>query len=169
MANYRLVAVLPLSYTLTGEARDASVTLSDNTVLTLKPMGKNGSSATFKPSGITPVPSTITFVRARLVASGAQGLEPAVGEIAGTLALRFKGTAKNSEPFKLGFVKWNEWEQQMVVTETGECDGGSIDLELLADGTVLTLDDYNVQEAYVGQDVEPMLEIEVECNGINVA
>lgn len=33
----------------------------------------------------------------------------------------------------------------------------------------LTLDDYNVQEAYVGQNVAPILEIEVECNGINVA
>ena len=169
MAIYRLTAVLPLSYTFTGEARDASVTLADNTELTLVPMSENGSLATFKPSGMTPVPSNITFVRARLVASGAQGLEPAVGEIAGKLALRFKGATKNSTPFTLSFTKYNEWEQQMLCTGTGECDGGSIGLELLASGTELTLDDYNVQEAYVGQNIEPILEIEVECNGINVA
>ena len=169
MVTDRLTAVLPLSYTFTGEARDASVTLADNTELTLVPMSKNGTSATFKPSGMTPVPSNITFVRARLVASGAQGLVPAVGEIAGKLALRFKGATKNSAPFTLAFTKWNEWEQQMVATGTGECDGGSIGLELLASGTELTIDHYNVQEAYVGQDVEPILEIEVECGGINVA
>lgn len=162
MVTNRLTAVLPLSYTFTGEARDASVTLADNTELTLVPMSKNGSTASF-------VTSNVTFVRARLVASGAQGLEPAVGEIAGKLVLRFKGATKNSSPFTLSFTKWNEWEQQMVDTGTGECDGGSIGLELLASGTELTLDDYNVQEAYVGQDVAPILEIEVECNGINVA
>ena len=169
MNTYRLVAALPLSYTFTGEARDASVTLADNAELTLYPMGKNGTSATFKPSGMTPVPSNITFVRARLVASGAKGLEPAVGQLAGILSLRFKGATKNSDAFKLSFTKWNEWEQQMVSAVTGECDGGSIGLELLASGTELTLDDYNLQEAYVGQDVEPILEIEVECDGINVA
>ena len=169
MTTYRLVAVLPLSYTFTGEARDASVTRASNAELTLMPISQNGTSATFKPSGKTPVPSNITFVRARLVASGAQGLEPAVGEIAGKLALRFKGATKNSTPFTLAFTKWNEWEQQMVSAVTGECDGGSIGLELLASGTALTLDDYNVQEAYVGQDVKPILEIEVECDGINVA
>ena len=117
---------------------------------------------------MTPVPSNITFVRARLVASGAQGLEPAVGQLAGILSLRFKGATKSSDAFKLSFTKWNEWEQQMVSAVTGECDG-SIGLELLASGTELTIDDYNVQEAYVGQDVEPILEIEVECDGINVA
>lgn len=168
MATYRLTAALPLSYTFTGEARDASATLADNAELTLVLMGKNVSTATFKPSGITPVPSNITFVRARLIASGAQGLEPAVGEIAGKLALRFKGATKNSAPFTLAFTKWNEWEQQTVSAVTGECDGDSIGLELLASGTELTLDDYNVQEAYVGQDVEPILEIEVECDSINV-
>lgn len=162
MVTNRLTAVLPLSYTFTGEARDASVTLANNTELALVPMAMNGSKASF-------VPSNVTFVRARLVASGAQGLEPAVGEIAGTLALRFKGATKNSAQFTLSFTKWNEWERQMVNTGTGECDGGSIGLELLASGTELTLDDYNVQEAYVGQDVEPILEIEVECDGINVA
>lgn len=159
MVTNRLTAVLPLSYTFTGSARDATVTLVNNTGLTLM---QNGSPATF-------VPSNVTFVRARLVASGAHGLEPAVGEIAGRLALRFKGATKNSAPFTISFTKWNEWEKPIVSTGTGECDGGSIGLELLASGTELTLDDYNVQEAYVGQDVEPILEIEVECNGINVA
>lgn len=162
MVTNRLTAVLPLSYTFTGEARNATVTLADNTELTLVPMSKNGSTATF-------VTSNVTFVRARLVASGAQGLEPAVGEIAGRLNLRFKGATKNSTPFTLSFTKWNEWERQMVCTGTGECDGGSIRLELLASDSMITLDDYNVQEAYVGQDVTPILEIEVECNGINVA
>lgn len=169
MTTYRLLAELPLSYTFTGEARDASMTLADNRTLRLIPMNSLESTAKFKPSGMTPVPSNITFVRARLVASGAPGLEPGVGLYAGQLALRFKGATKNSETFTLGFTKWNEWEQLMVSAVTGECDGDSIGLELLASGTVLTLDDYNVQEAYVGQDVTPILEIEVECNGINVA
>lgn len=169
MTTYRLLAELPLSYTFTGEARDASVTLADNQTLRLIPKNSLVSRATFKPSGITPVPSNITFVRARLVASGAPGLEPAVGSFAGQLALHFKGATKNSATFTLGFTKWNEWEQPMVSAVTGECDGDSIGLELLASGTVLTLDDYNVQEAYVGQDVTPILEIEVECDGINVA
>ena len=159
MVTNRLTAVLPLSYTFTGAARNATITLANNTDLVLV---QNGSTASF-------VPSNVTFVRARLVASGAQGLEPAVGEIAGKLALRFKGATKNSAPFTLSFTKWNEWENPIVSTYTGECDGGSIGLELLASGTVLTLDDYNVQEAYVGQNIEPILEIEVECNGINVA
>ena len=158
MVTNRLTAVLPLSYTFTGLARDATVTLVNNTDLTLM---QNGSTATF-------APSNVTFVRTRLVASGAQGLEPAVGEIAGTLALRFKGATKNSAPFTISFTKWNEWEKPIVSTGTGECDGGSIGLELLASGTEVTLDDYNVQEAYVGQDVEPILELEVECSGINV-
>ena len=158
MVTNRLTAVLPLSYTFTGEARNATITLANNTDLVLV---QNGSTASF-------VPSNVTFVRARLVASGAQGLEPAVGEIAGKLALRFKGATKNSAPFTLSFTKWNEWENPIVSTGTGECDGGSIGLELIASDTVITLDDYNVQEAYVGQNVEPILEIEVECNGINV-
>lgn len=169
MTTYRLLAALPLSYTFTGEARNATITLADNQTLRLIPKTDLELSAKFKPSGMTPVPSNITFVRARLVSSGASGLEPAVGAFAGQLALRFEGATKNSEPFTLGFTKWNEWEQQMVSAVTGECDGDSIGLELLAGGTELTLDDYNVQEAYVGQDVTPILEIEVECNGINVA
>lgn len=168
MATYRLLAALPLSYTFTGEARDASVTLADNTRLTLVPMSKNGSRATFKPSGMTPVPSSITFVRARLIASGAPGLEPSLNHLAGMFKLRFTYGTKNSEPFVLSFTKWNEWEQQMVSVVTGECEGDSIRLELLASDSMITIDDYNVQEAYIGQDVEPILEVEVECNGINV-
>ena len=168
MATYRLLAGLPLSYTFTGEARSAIVTLADNTRLALVPMSKNGSRATFKPSGMTPVPSNVTFVRARLISSGAPGLEPAIETLAGQLALRFTDGTNNSEPFMLSFTKYNEWEQQMVSAVTGECEGDSIRLELIARDSMITLDDYNVQEAYVGQDVEPILEIEVECSGINV-
>ena len=68
MVTNRLTAVLPLSYTFTGAARNATITLANNTDLVLV---QNGSTASF-------VPSNVTFVRARLVASGAQGLEPAV-------------------------------------------------------------------------------------------
>ena len=47
MVTNRLTAVLPLSYTFTGNARDASVTLASNTELTLVPMAMNGSTASF--------------------------------------------------------------------------------------------------------------------------
>ena len=156
----RLIANLPLTYTFDGESRDASVTLDSDVELIINALSREGANPVkFKPGNIN-------VLSARLISSGAKDLEPAVGEIAGKLHLAFRGDGGESSPFTLSFAKWNELERKSVYVGMDGCGGDAVGLVLLASGTKVTCDDYNVQDSYVGQSFTPVLELEVECSGM---
>lgn len=109
--------------------------------------------------------SNVAIVRARLVAAGAPGLD-VVDRPAGTVKIHFKGDVSGeSATTVLTFMKWNEWTTMGITTGTGGCVGASASMVVEA-GSSFGLDDYNIDSAYVGEAVYPIIELEVDTSGI---
>lgn len=156
LIKYTLSAVLGTSPAFAGNNRDASFSPVADAALTVKIMsnGAGGTSVKFLRN------ASINIVRARLVSSGAQKLEPAVGKNAAEVLLSLSGQGSSVSPFTLAFSKWNEWEDKQVSVDVGE--GGALDLNVVASGTTFRYDDFNVYDAFEGQTFTAILELEIE-------
>ena len=145
---HRIITKLSTSYTFTGDARQATFGIdADSAVLRLKR-------------------SNMRIVRARLIPSGAGGLAPAVEKIAAKIQCKLVSGNYKSPAFALLFTKWDEWEALNIGIGIEDHMDSPCDLMIIASGTEFTCDDYNVADAYVGQAVTPILELELECDGI---
>lgn len=154
---YRIMAKLPASYTFTGNARQATFGVTESGALETHVLSYAGADIVkFKRSNVR-------IVRARLVPSGAVGLAPAKEKIAARIALKFVVNGKDYGNFILSFSKWDEWERQDVSTGMGEYTDDEGELAVEQSGTEFTCDDFNIDAAYVGQTVVPILELEIEA------
>lgn len=103
----------------------------------------------------------VVIKRARLVSKAAPGLMTA-----STLAGNFLvGAGKpapagsiTTAPKTLAFANWNTWEEKDFEL-TIEDDGSTL---WMVSGSAIYLDDFNVQDDYVGQEVSPYIEAEAE-------
>lgn len=146
-------AVLPLTYTFTGDDRDASATLENDAVLTLKNASESdgGSYSCLKEGD--------KIVSAVLSPSGAEGLRSAVGKLAAELTLAvIDGAGNEKSRFVLAFGEWGEKEKKNISLEG--IGGGCFSLKMIS-GSVIRVDDFNVQDSYVGEDVVPVVELEI--------
>lgn len=158
---HRLAVVIDAdTHTFAGNNRDASISIAADENVDMNLLSDSRGS-----KALLGINSNITIVRGRLIAAGAPGLDVA-GRAAGVVNLHFKGnTSGTSAPITLTFTKWNEWETMGVTTGTGGCVGASASMVVEA-GSSFGLDDYNIDSAYVGQDVYPIIELEVDTAGI---
>lgn len=159
---YRVYAVLDSSYTFTGSARQASFGVAANAALECHALSFALSDKVQFKGG------QFRIVRARLLASGALGLAPGKEKIAGKVKLKFvTGGEDASGSFELSFAKWDEWvNQDLRIGVKDSVVGKDCELEVIKNSTTFTCDDFNVDSAYVGQTVVPMLELEIEANGV---
>lgn len=156
-----ILASTGITYTLAGNSRAATVTIADDTGCTMTDTLRDIPQGSLKFNA----GQTIHVKRARLVSSGAPGLRPSPDRPAATLAIlqgtmTINGFEKTSDTKEvpLNFVNWNSWEEK------------DFDIEFVADNSVLgikstsvmNVDDFNVQEAFVGQSFNVMLELEAD-------
>lgn len=163
MNKIHTVSALPVAYTLTGSARDASVTVSQEAELPMQIVSRStGDSAVKFNPGAPP-----RFTRARLIPNGAIGLNPPVDGIAADLVLVISGDSTDySVTRKLSFVKWNEWEDKLVsFGNLPDVDTYTLNIGV---GSVYRMDDFNLAASFVGEDVCPMLELEWDNGAFSV-
>ena len=105
------------------------------------------------------------ITRARLVSTGAPGLETGSG-VAASLDCAVavvSGSSIVGDPiaeFKLDINRWNEWEaKDIFINHDEDHREGQV---VVKTSSTLYVHDYNVQTDYVGADVKPTLELEIE-------
>lgn len=146
-------------YTLTGNSAAASFNpsalVADDNVETLV------SGKVVKLSGA----NKYHITRARLVSTGAPGLETGSG-VAASLNCAVavvSGSSMEGDPiaeFKLDINRWNEWEaKDIFINHDEDHREGQV---VVKTTSTLYVHDYNVQTDYVGADVKPTLELEIE-------
>lgn len=154
-----ILASTGITYTLAGNSRTATVTIAADAGCTMTDTLRDIPQGSLKFNA----GQTIHVKRARLVSSGAPGLRPSPNQPAAALVMLqgtgnpFTKTAGSAE-VPLNFVNWNSWEEK------------DFDIEFVADSSVLGIkstsvmkvDDFNVQEAFVGQSFNVMLELEAD-------
>ena len=156
MSIYILRANLPLSYTLTGNNRDAFTILSSSSKISLKAMDSVKGGDTVK------LPKESFWIhRARIIPSGAEGCAAPKGKNAADIILSTSNENGDSVPFKLCFSKWDEWEGKNILLT---CDADS-ELKVMKD-SIIRSDDFNLVDAYVGQSFDAVLEIEIEASSL---
>jgi len=143
-----------LDYTFTGADRNASSSAAADTALALSDMRTGWTGVTFNAGQV------VRVKRARLISSGAPGLQPKLdGTAASLVVLEGKGSPfAGQNSCKLEFAEWNEWEDKDFELAISE-DGSSLGIQA---GSEVTCDDFNIQDNFVGQAVYPVVELEAE-------
>lgn len=166
LGKYIITANLPFpEYTFTGNNRTASMELNEDTRLGFKCGYVRGIY-----DDVRFVADNILFIKkARIVTHGAAGLR----SMYNAATLHFFATNENSEPigaFKFSLENFNEWTDVDIPFLSNSEDAippkKAYMLNLYKERTVLHLDDYNIQSAYIGQTFKPVLELMVDTNGI---
>jgi hypothetical protein len=174
--KYVVYSFLPITYSLTGNNRQARFTFDDTQdEITLK--AQNAPSEPVY--GVQLISQNdITIKRARIVPRGGAGLLASPGTLAGQLFLNAYTYDTDSnritlDSIHLDFLEWGEWENVNAVlkpyknTGVAEPFPGSCDLFISGAASKFTADDFNIQADYVGQGVQALLEMEIETAGLS--
>lgn len=121
----------------------------------------------------------IYIKRARLLTPGCEKLRAGLNSKAAALvfsAIEKEGVLGNHNSFTLAFTRFNEWENFNFfyepyksksfgkILKTEEC---SFRLDLPP--SYVSIDDYNIQSAYIGQPISLWLEMEIDTNGLKTS
>lgn len=120
------------------------------------------------------VQNKLFIKRGRILTPGAPGLAPALGSRAAALFLSTRssknGIDTSGDTLVLKFDNFNEWQNFNIpfLNDKIDSDTGHYTFAIgTNDGrTGLYLDDYNLQNEYVGQDLYAFLELVVDSAGI---
>lgn len=148
-----------LTYTLAGNDRDASVTTNSDSAAPATDIRAGGAAVTFNKGQV------LRITKARLVGDGAPGLQAGVGNNAAALKV-IQGIASGSSITKtadsadvdLAFLEYGRWEDKDFRIEF-LADDSSIGI---GNGSKVTVDDFNVQDGYVGMAIAYVIEAEAE-------
>lgn len=176
-SKYVLRAVTDESYTLTGNDRNAIITKAADAVLETFDLNKTLNA--IKSDGFY-FGNTLNIKRARVYLAGGQGMQPAAdGTLAAYLALNitqlYDGSGPKLARFFLNIPKYEEWFDVNAIIKpyestpdpwTGTLADKHICRLMLESTSKFSFDDFNVQTDYVGQDVIPVIELEIETAGI---
>lgn len=175
-SKYVVYSFLPITYTLTGNDRQARFTF-DDTQDQIRLKAQNAPSEPVYGVGLISN-NDITIKRARIVPRGGAGLLASPGTLAGQLFLNAYtiDTDNNRitlDSVHLDFLQWGEWENVNAVLKpyknTGSAEPlpGACDLFISGATSKFTADDFNIQADFVGQGVQALLEMEIETAGLS--
>lgn len=173
-AKYNFVAGLPDVYTLTGNDRAAELSLTQNTVISFYVVGNKAGGPCFF-NGDT----AINIKRMRVRSPKAPGVSAATST-AGVITLSFCamiGSNADTEldAARVNIPKWGEWFEANIKIEPYKTTYAWTDTQITQHKPVgvvigynssMNVDDYNVQEDYVGQDVDVAIDLEIETAGV---
>lgn len=153
-----------IEYTFTGSNRSASQSTSSDFGMTVCNT-KNALKDPDEVTGLEPIlfnkGQKVVIKRARLVSKKAPGLmtaSPLAGELLVGAGKPAPGGSITTESRTLAFADWNTWEEKDFEL-TIEDDGSTL---WLGSGSTIYLDDFNVQDDFVGEGVTPYVEAEVD-------
>lgn len=173
--KYVVYSFLPITYALTGENRQGRFAFDDTQdEITLK--AQNAPSEPVYGVQLV-VQNDTTIKRARIVPRGGAGLLASPGTLAGQLFLNAYTYDTDSnritlDSLHLDFLQWGEWENVNAVLKpyknTGSAEYLPGDCGVFISGAAkkFTADDFNIQEDFVGQGVQALLELEIETSGL---
>lgn len=173
--KYTLYSFLPLTYEfVAGGDRNAKFTFNDEAD-EIRMFAVNSPSVAT--NGVMFHGQNDTVIkRARVVPSGGSKLLASPGTIAGQMFLNayteVEGARVVLDYVSLKFIQWGEWSKinavlspykniQAAPTVPSMCKAF-----ISLDSGEFTADDFNVQDVFVGQSVQAMLEMEVETAGM---
>lgn len=178
--KYTIYAPLPATYKFTGNDRDAEFDAGNqNIVLSAKCLNIFGGTGTAK----FRYNAAIKIRRARLVSRGAEEVAPPLdpdkycGDFVLGIVQYLDGSGKDLDTVRLKFTRWNEWTDLNAVlrpyaTKADTWEGASlstlkpVSFELKYQNALFCVDDYNIQDAYIDQDMNTALEMQIETAGI---
>lgn len=163
------------SYTLTGNNRAASFGVNNPAVeLVTKcitaPEGNNAIAFN--------VERQITIKRIRVRMNGAPGIQAGVNHTAAKFKLIFGRIDSDSNLFVYDYIwveipNFGEWVESEQIVEPYLRKGNDSSFEYLQiivdpDNAVFYVDDFNLQEDFVGEGITPIIEMEIETAGLFV-
>lgn len=175
--KYVVYSFLPITYTLTGGTRQGRFDFDDTQdEIRLKAQNAPGEPV----YGVQLVAQNdCTIKRARIVPRGGAGLLASPGTLAGQLFLNAYtyDTEENRitlDSIHLDFLQWGDWENVNAVLKPYKYEEnlpiplpGACSLFISGAASKFTADDFNVQEDFVGQGVQALLEMEIETAGLS--
>ena len=145
-------------YTLTGGDADASFSPSFGFAAMATETERSGKEVK------VPCVNSLHITKARVVSTGAPGVVSG-GPIAASIDLRFIVNTSGgdvNEDVNVTLNRWNEWEDKDVfVAPVKEGDLFNIKVQASSE---LFVHDFNVQTDYIGAELVPTLELEVESD-----
>lgn len=184
-SDYRLMAAAPCNYELTGSNRNATFDINVDQVLNLFVLANDVIISPIK--GFLNYENYFRIKRARIYASGGEGVRPALNSlaarinfsvVAGLNGKKLDNTAGDVlASFALYFEKWDEWENFDIKVEPfktdvnwdeyqHEPDKKPCSLIMLEHAQFFSVDDYNIQSPYIGQTIYPYIHFEIDTAGI---
>lgn len=176
--KYFLQANIPTSYTLTGADRAGSMGLNDLTELIVESINSPGVSNRV----YFPVEHVVTIKRVRIGANGGPGIQGGVNHYAGQFILSMarddgEGNVTKFDECPVIIPNWGEWYDVNMSLRPYKRTGGDTSAEFVGMAIEKTLDavamfyvdDFNIQEDFVGQGVTPILQMEIETAGLVVS
>ena len=184
--KYLLWANTQCSYKLTGANRQATFDIGkQDKVIDTFIMANDVVISPVK--GFLNYENLCTIKRARLVPSGAWGAHPAPVSVAGRLSIAVVAGIDGKKldntdgdtltVFSLYFENWDEWMEFNINVEPfktevnwdeyqHDADKKPCSFKILEHAQFFSIDDYNIQSAYIGQDVHPMIDFEIDTAGM---
>lgn len=174
--KYVVYSFLPITYTLTGENRQGRFSF-DDTHDEIRLKAQNAPSEPVYGVSLL-CQNDINIKRARIVPRGGSGLLASPGTLAGQLFLNAytydaDSNRKTLDYVHLDFLQWGEWENVNAVLRPYKNVGnvetlpGSCDIFISGAAAKFTADDFNVQDDFIGQGVQALLEMEIETAGLS--
>lgn len=123
-----------------------------------------------------PVENEIKIKAVRLIAQGAPGLQNAPGQLAGKFRLDCVGDDGNGTLYQyddifLHIPNWGEWFDTNISLRPYKRTGGNheytmLDLAVNPDNALFQLDDFNIQDDFIGQGTSAEIELLIDTAGI---
>lgn len=175
--KYVVYSFLPITYTLTGESRQGRFAFDD----TQDEIRLKAQNAPVEPVyGVQLLAQNDTTIkRVRIVPRGGAGLLASPGTLAGQLFLNAYtyDTEENRitlDTVHLDFLQWGEWENVNAVLKPYKNEKylpvplpSACSLFISGAAGKFTADDFNVQDDFIGQGVQALLEMEIETGGLS--
>lgn len=173
--KYFLQAKIPVSYTLTGANRQGAFGLNDITELVVDSIN----APSIANRVVFPVEHTVTIKRVRIVANGGPGIQVGVNHYAGQFVLSMArddgdGNIIIYDECPVIIPNWGEWYDINMILRPYKRTGGDTSAEFVGMAIDKTLDalamfyvdDFNLQEDFVGEGVSPIMQMEIETAGL---
>lgn len=173
--KYFLQANIPTAYTLTGADRAGSMGVNDVTELVVESINAPGMSNRV----YFPVEHLVTIKRVRIVANGGPGIQGGVNHYAGQFILSMacvdgEGNVTKFDECPVIIPNWGEWYDINMSLKPFKRTGGDTSAEFVGMAIEKTfgsvamfyVDDFNIQDDFVGQGITPILQMEIETAGL---
>ena len=173
LGRYLLVGDLGGAYELTGANRDAEMALNEHDQINLLSVNNNGARNVYLCANVK-----TRILRARLRSPQGPGInsaKPTAGAIVISFCAILGGQDGELDAYKITIPTWGDWFDVNIDIEPYKTPYNWTDGQILqhkpvgafiGNNSVLKVDDFNVQDDFIGQTVGAVLDLEIETAGV---